>query len=132
MRRFAIPMFILISILFTSLAVHASDFSFLEGAVIVAQDKQFLGVISTNRHNSNSISNRYGSYGSSYSSTSIFNQYNRYSSRYSNLSAFNPNATKPPMVFMGTEFLGYLTVNIKFSRKIDPYALIGWIEQNRR
>ncbi len=74
-------------------SVYALDFADLEGAVIVAQDKEFLGVISIDKYDSDSIANRYGSYGSKYSSKCIFNHYSRYGSEYSSLSAFNSIAS---------------------------------------
>ena len=42
---------------------------------LLAQDGQFLGMLSSNKYQSDSVMNEYGSYGSKYSSTSIFNQY---------------------------------------------------------
>ena len=49
---------------------------------LLAQDGQFLGMLSSNKYQSDSVINKYGSYGSKYSSTSIFNQYGQYGSRY--------------------------------------------------
>ena len=42
---------------------------------LLAQDGQFLGMLSSNKYQSDSVMNEYESYGSKYSSTSIFNQY---------------------------------------------------------
>jgi hypothetical protein len=60
-----------------------------------AQDR-YLGNISTNRYDPNSISNPYGQYGSRYSPDSINNPYGQYGSQYSNESANNPYATHVP------------------------------------
>ena len=38
---------------------------------LLAQDGQFLGMLSSNKYQSDSVMNEYGSYGSKYSSTSI-------------------------------------------------------------
>lgn len=65
---------------------------------IVARDGQFLGVLSSNRYDSLSVSNPYGQYGSKYSSTSIHNPYSVYGSKYSSLSPNNPYATSPPIL----------------------------------
>lgn len=111
-------------------SVYALDFADLEGAVIVAQDKEFLGVISIDKYDSDSINNRYGSYGSKYSSKSIFNRYSRYGSEYSSLSAFNSIASKPPMIYKDGEFIAYLTVNTIKTPRVDPYALVGWLRAN--
>jgi hypothetical protein len=65
---------------------------------IVAQDGQFLGVLSSNKYDPLSVSNPYGTYGSKYSPTSINNPYSTYGSKYSPLSPTNPYATTPPLL----------------------------------
>ena len=58
----------------------------------------FLGEISSNKYDRNSIANEYGNYGSKYQTKSIFNQYGDYGSQYSNYSVFNKYASKPPKI----------------------------------
>lgn len=65
---------------------------------LLAQDGQFLGMLSSNKYQSDSVMNEYGSYGSKYSSTSIFNQYGQYGSRYATYSPFNPYTSTPPQI----------------------------------
>jgi len=110
--------------------VYALNFADLEGASIVAQDGQFLGIVSTDKYDSYSINNRYGSYGSKYNSKSIFNRYSRYGSECSSLSAFNSIASKPPMIYKDGKFVAYLTVNTVKTPRVDPHALIGWLKVN--
>jgi hypothetical protein len=74
-----------------SLATANRGDSYLQGG-----DDQFLGNITTNKFDTNSILNQYGSYGSRYSNTSIFNPYSPYGSRYGALSVNNPYCTNPP------------------------------------
>lgn len=72
----------------------------------------FLGEISSNKYDRNSIANEYGNYGSKYQTKSIFNQYGDYGSQYSNYSAFNKYATKPPKILnKNGKVVGYLTAN---------------------
>jgi len=111
-------------------SVYALDFADLEGAVIVANDGQFLGKITTNSLDAKSIINPLGSYGSELSSTSIFNELGRYGSELSSLSPSNPLASKPPMIYKDGEFIAYLTVNTIKTPRVDPYALIGWLKVN--
>ncbi len=59
---------------------------------------KYLGNLSTNRFDPNSVSNPYGEYGSKYSPDSINNPYGRYGSKYSNDSPNNPYATNPPAI----------------------------------
>ena len=76
-----------------------------------AQNSQFLGKIVPNRYDRQSILNKYGPYGSSYSATSIFNKYSDYGSRYGNNSVNNPYCTTPPRLIIDGRLLGYVTVN---------------------
>lgn len=62
---------------------RVSRFEDLEGASIVAEDGTFLGKISRNRYDTDSIANNYGAHGGKYSSESIFNNYGQYGSKYS-------------------------------------------------
>jgi|ERR1700687_3864601 len=73
--------------------------------VLVAADGVFLGVLSANKYDPNSVSNPYGPYGSKYSPTSINNPYSVYGSPYSPLSATNPYATTPPIVLAPSPYL---------------------------
>jgi hypothetical protein len=59
---------------------------------------QYLGTLSSNPYDSDSVNNPYGQYGSRYSATSVNNPYGEYGSRYSNKSAHNPYATDAPAI----------------------------------
>ena len=110
--------------------VQTSSLSRLEGAVIVAEDGQFLGKITRNSMDSQSIGNSVGRYGSSVSRTSIFNQVGRYGGTVSRMSPFNSVTSTPPRIYKGDRFIGYLTVNQIKNPRVDPFALIGWIKTN--
>lgn len=98
---------------------------------LVANDGQFLGKLSLNQYDSDSISNVYGSYGSPYSSTSINNQYSSYGSPYSSLSPNNQYTSTPPTIYLRGVKYGYLTKNKYMSGVIlDPDSLINWIRSN--
>lgn len=62
------------------------------------QTGKYLGNLSKNKFDPDSVSNPYGRYGSKYSPDSINNEYGRYGSRYSSDSARNPYATNPPAI----------------------------------
>jgi hypothetical protein len=55
----------------------------MAGDKLYSRDGQYLGKVSNNKFDSESISNPYGKYGSKYSSTSINNDYSKYGSDYS-------------------------------------------------
>jgi len=59
---------------------------------------KYLGTLSNNRFDPNSVSNPYGQYGSKYSPDSINNPYGQYGSKYSPDSPNNPYATSPPVI----------------------------------
>lgn len=74
--------------------------------------KQYLGKLTTNKYDSESIWNEYGTYGNKYQSNSIWNKYGTYGSAYSSESAFNKYATTPPKVVdKDGYFVCYLTEN---------------------
>jgi len=98
---------------------------------IVANDCQFLGKLSLNRYDSESIMNEYGNYGSRFSSTSIFNQYSTYGSKFSSLSPFNPYTSTPPIIYLHGGKYGFLTKNKFLSNQlVDPDRLFEWMRNN--
>ena len=100
----------------------------LEGALIIAQDGQFLGKITRNSADRDSITNTVGPYGSEVSSTSIFNSVGKYGSEVSSSSPFNSVASTPPRIFKGDKFVCYLTVNTVKQPRVDPHLLEGWLK----
>jgi len=65
---------------------------------IVSHDGKYLGTLSSNPYDPDSVSNAYGQYGSRYSPDSINNPYGQYGSPYSNESVTNPYATQAPRI----------------------------------
>ena len=97
---------------------------------IVANDGQFLGKLSLNIYDIESIMNPYGIYGSIYSATSIHNQYSIYGSPYSSLSPFNPYTSTPPIVYLRGIVVGVLSVNSYLYKNIDPNRIEEWMKFN--
>jgi hypothetical protein len=93
--------------------------------LLFAQDNNntFLGKLTTNKYDSDSIFNEFGTYGSKYSSTSIWNEYGTFGSKYSTYSAFNPYSTVPPMMVQNGEVIGYLTVNKYLADGFSPFDI---------
>lgn len=98
---------------------------------LLAQDGQFLGMLSSNRYQPDSVMNKYGTYGSKYSTTSIFNQYGRYGSPYASYSPFNPYTSTPPQIILRGQCIGVLTKNTILLNRLDPYQLFDFISENR-
>jgi len=59
---------------------------------------KYLGRLSANPYETDSVSNPYGKYGSPYSSDSINNPYGKYGSPYSSDSINNPYGSNPPLI----------------------------------
>jgi len=92
--------------LFSLYAVSVSELR------IIASDGTFLGTLSTNQYDPNSIYNKYGKYGSHYNTTCIFNIYSNYGSDYSNQSQFNIYANNAPGLYdRQGNFYGTLSIN---------------------
>lgn len=104
----------------------------LMGAVIVGADDSFLGVISRDANDPESLANGWGQFGSPQSPYSIWNQDGRWGSRYAADSPWNPYATRPPRVFDGDEFRGYLTTNTSLHPRVDPEWLRNHLDVPRR
>ena len=89
-------------------------------------DSVYLGRFSENKYDSDSISNRYGQYGSRYGNT-VTNPYSTYGNKYSSSSVTNPYATDAPKIYAedGT-YLGKLSTNKYDPESIsNPYGLYG-------
>jgi len=109
-------------------ASSAASVANLEGALISADDGQFLGKITANAFDSQSLVNEFGNSGSSSSSTSIFNEFGKYGGTFSALSPFNDLASRPPRIFKGDVFIAYLTTNVAKTPRVDPRALVAWLK----
>lgn len=93
-------------------------------------DYTFLGKLTTNIYDSDSIYNEYGTYGSKYSTKSIWNDYSNYGGEYSSYSPFNSYSLNPPYI-VDEDFnvLGRLTVNKYIEGAIHPNELYFILEE---
>ncbi len=106
-----------------ALPVGAQDVcSIVHGAAVVADDGKFLGKL-TNKFDSESILNEFGTHGSKFSSDSIWNEFASYGGKFSNLSPFNQFTSSPPVLVKGGKALAYLTVNKHLPGALNPYIV---------
>ncbi|MDP3759825.1 MAG: hypothetical protein Q8R01_04830 [Ramlibacter sp.] len=96
---------------------------------LVANDGTFLGKVTKNRFDKDSLRNQFGNYGNRYSPKSIFNQYSPYGSRYSALSPFNQYSTTPPRFVKNGMALSYLTANRFLKPGVHPEKFQAWLNQ---
>jgi hypothetical protein len=100
----------------------------LDNARLIGDDGRFLGKITTNPYDTDSIGNEYGEYGNKFNINSIFNEFGTYGGKYSALSPFNRYTNTPPKIVLGTKVIGFLSVNSSISNRLDPFVLIAWIK----
>lgn len=96
----------------------------LRGAAIVAQDDEntFLGRV-TNKYNSDSVFNEFGTYGNQFNSASIWNKFAAFGSPYGLHSPHNKFSAAPPMLIKGGKVIGYLSANRAITPSISPNLL---------
>ncbi|GIO13579.1 hypothetical protein J19TS2_31340 [Cohnella xylanilytica] len=92
--------------------------------------KTYLGKITSNSFDTDSVFNEFGTYGSKFSTSSIWDEFGDYGSSFSNTSAFNKLASQPPAIVLNGKFIGYVTVNSSFPNAISPGALLEWAKKN--
>ena len=97
---------------------------------IEAADGTFLGKLSPNKFDRESIFNGYGPYGNPYSQTSIFNKFSNYGNQFSKLSPFNSFTGTPPKLYVQGKFVAYLTVNLALHPRVSPDEIFDWAEKN--
>ncbi len=93
------------------------------------QKYKYLGKYSANKYDPESISNKYGRYGSKYSPESVNNPYSPYGSPYSPSSVNNPylsGAGSPILVGEDGQYLGRLNSNKYDPESVsNPYGVYG-------
>jgi hypothetical protein len=85
-------------ILLTVIIIFSSSVFAGPPILVDSQSGKYLGTLSSNPYDQDSVSNPYGQYGSQYSQDSINNPYGEYGSPYSDKSINNPYATNPPII----------------------------------
>ena len=106
---------IALSILLTATVAGADD------------DNDYLGQLSANPYEPDSVSNPYGEYGNPYETDSVNNPYGDYGSPFSNKSVSNPYATDAPKLYdEDGNYRGRLSSNPFDAESIsNPYGQYG-------
>ena len=98
---------------------------------IIANDGQYLGKLTLNEFDPESIYNEFGKHGSEFSATSIFNEFGKYGGEFSSLSPFNEFTSTPPIIFLSGKEYGYLSSNEFLGGvTINPNTLLKFLEEN--
>ena len=91
----------------------------IAGASIFGNDGRYLGRF-TNRFESESVLNEFGTYGSRFAGNSTNNEFGTYGSQFSSLSARNPFSSTPPRIIRNGVFLAFYTVNEFLTPRVAP------------
>jgi len=91
--------------------------------------KTYLGKLTANDLDTDSIYNEFGTYGSKFSTTSIWNEFGTYGGKFSLQSSFNDFATEPPIILDGDgNITGYLTTNKNIQGAVSPIGLKSFLK----
>ncbi|MCY4600250.1 MAG: hypothetical protein OXF27_10065 [Acidobacteria bacterium] len=90
-------------------------------------ERRFLGRLSVNPHDPDSVANRFSVYGSRFSSDGVNNPFGRFGNRFSTIGATNPYATSGLKVYgQDGTYLGELSANPYDRDSIsNPYGRCG-------
>ena len=87
-------------------------FSYSQELLLFSDDNKFLGCLNCSEYSSESICNKYGTYGSKYNSESIWNQYGTYGSKYNSESPWNEYSSDgPKIVDKDGNYYGRFSIN---------------------
>jgi len=98
-------------------------------AVLVARDGTFLGRLTAARHDTESLWNPLGEYGSPYSPTSVFSPLSRFGPGGGDESVWNPSASRPPVIRVGEAQVAHVTANASLTPGIRIEDLVIGLKQ---
>jgi len=101
---------ILITSIVCSTQVYAQELVLFGGI----GHEEFLGCLTCNEYDSESVCNGYGTYGNEYSSSGVWNEYSGFGNEYSSESPWNEYSSSnsvPVLVDRDGNYYGYFTIN---------------------
>lgn len=96
------------------------------GSTLIAGDGQYLGTVTCSEYETDSIFNRYGSYGSKFSTTSIWNKFGTYGGKFGSNSPFNKYSLSPPELTQAYSLQAYLSVSASHYPAVHPADLVNY------
>ena len=97
-------------------------------ATLVASDGTFLGVVSSNQCDINSICHPHAQYGSPYGFKSVRNQHTMYGGSHGISSPYNPHCIQPPVIVYNGRVVLIVTRNTNLSFIGVSSSAYGWIQ----
>lgn len=93
----------------------------------------FLGCLTCDDYDGDSVCNRYGTYGSTYSTESIWNRFSDFGSEFSSDSPWNQfSSTAPIIVDADGGFYGHFTVNSYHSDRTLMPTLVNFLDLSKK
>jgi hypothetical protein len=94
-------------------------------ATLLASDGTYLGKVSSNQFDYESICNDFGAYGNPFAYVSVRNDFGPYGNPYSLKSVYNEFTSTPPRIIYQGAVVGYLTKNSYLRGALDPDLLFA-------
>ena len=119
------PTFLLTLILLSSGLLYAQQKIMIFGG---KNHDVYLGCLTCSEFESDSLTNKFGTYGNKFSGESIFNKFGNYGGKFSDYSPCNKFASHPPIIVdeNGNSY-GYLTLN-KFNSPTTDANILNWLK----
>ena len=96
---------------------------------LVDNEGIYLGELTSDTTDSNSILNPVSDYGIETSDVSLWNTSGKYGDKTSDNSAYNSSASNPPQIYYKGSFIAYVSKNGDLGKlTIDPDSLKQWVE----
>ena len=121
----------LIYLFVTFLIISYQSNLFAQHLLLFGGDKNevYLGCITCNKFDNESIWNKFGTYGSKFNSESIWNKFGTYGSKFNMYSPWNKHSIQAPVVVDKTgTFYGYFTINKHLQKRVRDKWLIEILE----
>jgi hypothetical protein len=97
---------------------------------IQSGDGQFLGKLTPNVYDNESIFSKFGKYGNKFSQESIFNRFSKYGNEFNTLSPYNQFSNNPPKIYLNGKFVAHLTKNTQLTPSVHPEEIFDWAQKN--
>lgn len=98
-----------------------------ENGMVVSGDGEFLGFVTRNHDDPNSLANVQGIYGSPLAPNSIFNKNGKFGKDGSDFSVSNNLALRPPRIVKDDGKWIYITANKAISPRVGMEELVNWL-----
>tara|TARA_B100000579_G_C22785936_1_gene831873 strand:+ start:181 stop:582 length:402 start_codon:yes stop_codon:yes gene_type:complete len=106
------------------LSITISSFILGQDLLLYSNDNDYLGCLTCNKFNSESICNKFGTYGNKFNSDSIWNKFGTYGNKFNSDSPWNRfSSNGPKIVDRDGNYYGRFSINIRSGYKYSKDLL---------